>query len=328
MYSRVNGYNGYNNYRPVHEVAPATHRSHTQNGRHSSTTDSIFASRMQGNRHVGDTVELRGSRRAEEADSIDEMDEMDSVDEMDGNKPVNGSSEADDTPIGQAELSAADNKILQAAMKAAGVPESMIPVAKEHLVAMNESGNTNNGTTNNTTTGTNNTTAADQGKIDKLAEFVKNYYEKFGDEGGEVSKSEYLQNVSEMMKADMEEQGKPYIDPNSGVFDPKSPSFYDTDGEDYANVARASVQISKDPKYKGPNYTKGTDALGNKFDSNYTGNGTGSNTSGTNNTANNSKTAQDYQDFMIRNQDNPRYSRLSTVERQNKMYQDYKYNLI
>jgi len=323
MYSRVNGYNGYNNYRPVQHVAPSTQRQGSQQTHSNGQSDSIFASRMQGNRHVGDTVELRGVRRAEAVDQIDEVDEMDGMDE---NEPVNGSSEADDTPIGQAELSAADNKILQAAMKAAGVPESLTSVAKEHLAAMNESGNTNSSTTNNTTTGT--TATADQGKIDKLSEFLKNYSEKFGDEGGEISKSEYLQNVSEMMKADMEEQGKPYIDPNSGVFDPKSSEFYDINSEDYANVARAAKEISNDPNNKGTDYTKGTDALGNKIEDTNTNNNTNNNTDTNNNTGSSTDGAQNFQDFMIKNQDNARYSSLSAVERQNKMYQDYKYNLV
>ncbi|HBG49960.1 MAG TPA: hypothetical protein DDW90_10775 [Cyanobacteria bacterium UBA9971] len=315
MYSRVNGYNGYNNYKPV-TLSPVTNRPYTQNGRPNTTTESIFASGMNGNRSVGDTVELSGARRAEAVDSMDEMDEMDPMDEMNGNEPMNGSSETDDSPIGEVELSEEDYKVLEAAMEAADVPESMMPVAKEHLAAMNESGNTNNNSTNNTTNKTNNTNTANQDKINKLAEFVKNYYEQFGDEGGEVSKSEYLKNVSQMMKADMEEQGKPYIDPSSGVFDPKSSNFYDTTGDDYVNVARAAKEISNDSKYKGNDYTKGTDALGNNLSDTDTGN------------ESDTDSVQNFQDFMIKNQDNARYTRLSAVERQNKMYQDYKYNLI
>jgi len=311
MYSRVNGYNGYDGYSNYRSVSPSTHRKSAQQVHSNGQSDSIFASRMQENRQVGDTVELRGTRRANEANPKNETGETSST--------MGSSKKEDNSPIGEAKLSEADNKVIISAMNKAGVPGSLIAVAKEHLAAMNSVGNS----TNNTTTGTNNTTTADQGKIDKLSEFLKNYSEKFGDEGGDVSKSEYLQNVSQMMKADMEEQGKPYIDPNSGVFDPKSSDFYDTKGDGYANVARAARDINKDPNYKGTDYTKGTDALGNKISNTDTSNGTGSSTS-----ASNEDRAQNFQDFMIKNQDNRRYAGLSARDRQDKMYSDWKYNLV
>jgi len=124
---------------------------------------------MQENRQVGDTVELRGTRRANEANPKNETGETSST--------MGSSKKEDNSPIGEAKLSEADNKVIISAMNKAGVPGSLIAVAKEHLAAMNESGNTNNNSTNNTTNKTNNTNTANQDKINKLAEFVKNYYE-------------------------------------------------------------------------------------------------------------------------------------------------------
>ncbi|OGH96588.1 MAG: hypothetical protein A2104_04835 [Candidatus Melainabacteria bacterium GWF2_32_7] len=313
MYSSVNGYSGYNrynNYRPV-QYSPVTNRPSTQNVRYGGTSNSIFASGMYGNRSVGDTVELSGTGSANRSYPMNE------TSGINGSQAVNDSSEADDTPIGDVELTEADEKIIDAAMEDADVPESMTEVAREHLSAMNNSGNSNISTTAKTdTTDKTATTAADQSKIDKLSEFIKNYYEMFGDESEEVSKSEYLKNVSQMMKADMEEQGKPYIDPNSGAFDPKSSNFYDTTGDDYVNMARAAKEISSDSGYTGTDYTKDTDALGNDLSDTATDD------------ESDTDSIQNFEDFMTKNEDNPRYSRLSAVERQNKMYQDYKYNLV
>ena len=187
--------------------------------------DSIFLNEMQGNRPAGDSFEYGGARGAQ------------------GPNQVNNPSKNDETPIGEAELSESDNQVVEAAMQAAGVPESLLPVAMEHLSAMNESGNSNKNNTTNTANNTANTTTTNDDKIKKLAEFLQRYSEQFGDEG-DISKSEYLRNVAEMAKGDAEEEGKPYIDPSSGVFDPKSPNFYDTKGSDYVDVARAAQEIS------------------------------------------------------------------------------------
>lgn len=213
-----------------------------------------------------------------------------------GVQSANNNAKDYDSPIGEAELSEQDEQILDAAMDQAGVPESLVPVAIEHLAAMNKAGSSSSKTSN-----TNNTNS-NQDKIDKLAEFLQNYSEQFGDQG-DIPKGKYLQNVSAMAKADMQDQGKPYIDPNSGAFDPKSSNFYRTDADsDYAAIARASVAINQDPDYKGPDYSS-------------TGNS-------------NTDSAQNYQDFLTENQNNPQYAGLSPVERQRQMYSDYKYSQI
>ncbi len=152
----------------------------------------------------------------------------------------------DYSPIGRAQLSDYDQQIIDEALKSARVPESLIPVAIEHLNALNETGilsSTNNNNTNNTNqnnTNQNNNDSLKKDKIEKLVEFLQNYYDRFGD-NGDISKGEYLSNVAQMMEEDMAEQGKPFINPFSSSYDVNSPDFYSSDS--YCESARAVKQI-------------------------------------------------------------------------------------
>jgi len=193
----------------------------------------------------------------------------------------------DNTPIGEEELSESDEQLIQKVMEQADVPESLESVAREHLAAMNKSGNSNSSTTN-----TANSTTSNDDKVTKLTEFLQNYYEQFGEEGADVSKGEYLKNVSQMAKADMESQGKPFVDPSSGFFDAKN----------YTNAAEV-----------GRAFKNVQDANGGDTDS----------TSGSG-----SADGNNYSDYINDNQDNPKYAGLSATEKQRQLYSDYKYDNI
>ncbi len=204
----------YNNY-PL-SVSPLTNGSpYTRSVGNDFMNDSIFSSGLRDTGSIGDSFQSDGMNKSSK-------------------------SKDDNTPIGEEELSSNDEKIIDAAMKEAGVPEDMEPIAVEHLAAMNKTGNTSGGKTNNNTNNTN----SNEDKTNKLADFLEKYAEQFGTDG-EISKGDYLKNVSSMMKQDMAEQGKPYIDPETGAFDPDSSEFYNTKGQTYKDMARASAAIGK-----------------------------------------------------------------------------------
>lgn len=253
-------------YRPV-TLSPLTGRPYTQGVRPNDQYDNIFASGMRGNRDIGDSFESRRPQEADESES------------------VNGSPEADDTPIGQAaeNFSEQDKQIVASALQKAGVPESMLQVANEHYAAMKDAAKTS--TTNAVGT-------QDQETINKLAEFLKNYSEQFGDQGEDISKSEYLKNVGEMFKADMEEQGKPYVDPNSGFFDVKKGSNF-MSPDDIYNTAKAFQDVNKtgfDPK-------NASSAIGTTNDS-----------------------ANAYADYYNAHKNDSRYAGMSEFDKKNKIY--------
>ncbi|MEI8389835.1 MAG: hypothetical protein WCG23_08110 [bacterium] len=201
-----------------------------------------------------------------------------------------------DRPIGQAQLGNMDNQIVTAALQSAGLPSSLRSVAIEHLAAMNKIGNSNSG--NNISNYTNSA----QEKVANLAEFLQNYSSRFGNQG-ELTKADYLQNVSQMQSEKMQSEGAPsFIPPNSPFWNAK-------DFSHESNVATAlAFKAVQDTGFTPPAYltnsTSGSGISGNSNDNN------------------------DYQNFYNSNKNNSKYAKLSPQELNKALQDDYKYNRV
>jgi len=112
-----------------------------------------------------------------------------------------------------------DAEIIDNALQMAGVPPSdgMYQIASKHYAAMKK------GTSFSSTSANNKDNQKNDDNVSKLAEFVSKYYSMHGDDP-----SNYMQKVGQLAQQDFASQGKSFIDPTSGFFDPKNQNFYQT----------------------------------------------------------------------------------------------------
>jgi len=112
-----------------------------------------------------------------------------------------------------------DAEIINEAIQMAGVPPSggMYQIANKHYAAMKK------GSSFSSTSATNKESKPNDDNISKLAEFVSKYYSMHGDDP-----SNYMQKVGQLAQQDFAAQGKSFIAPSSGFFDPKNQNSYQT----------------------------------------------------------------------------------------------------
>ena len=202
-----------------------------------------------------------------------------------------------DRPIGQTKLGNMDNQIVSAALQSAGLPSSLRQVAIEHLAAMNKIGNSNSG--NNISNYTNSA----QEKVANLAEFLQNYSSRYGNQG-DLTKADYLQNVSQMQSEKMQSEGGPgFIPPSSSFWNAK-----DFSHESNVATARAFQAVQKTGFTPPASITSST------------GGATNYGISG------NSNNNNDYQNFYNSNKNNSKYAKLSPQDLNKALQDDYKYN--